>query len=81
MHDYFFLCPEATRKGIFREDHKMEKEINKMAHRYKENGRLEAVFQVSSFSGSRRFSLKDQVLMGETGVILDTDDSEKIREL
>lgn len=49
MHDYFFLCPEATRKGIFREDHKMEKEINKMAHRYKENGRLEAVFQVSSF--------------------------------
>lgn len=32
-------------------------------------------------SGSRRFSLKDQVLMGETGVILDTDDSEKIREL
>lgn len=59
----------------------MEKKIHKMAHRYKENRRLEAVFQVSSFTGSRRFSLKDQVPTAETGVILDTNNSEKIREL
>ena len=59
----------------------MRKKINKTAQRYKENVRLEVVFQVSSFIGSHRFSLKDQVLMEETGVTFDTKDSEKFREL
>lgn len=29
MHDFFFLCPEAMKQGIFQKDNKIEKEKDK----------------------------------------------------